>query len=201
MAYYCAVHQRMFEKKSVVELGGGSTCLAGVMLAMTLKPSRVLLSDGNQKCVETLEEIAVVCRKHGGENVCVSLIRWDIPDRYNDRADSFDFVICADCLFFDEGRPHLVTVIHTILKLGGKALVFAPRRGKTLDQFLELCSVRFSRATLFESYCPLLSEKHENLMKTNKLYKPDLHYPLLIELIKWNSWRILYASAHFIDRK
>ena len=46
LAYYCLKYSKQFEGKVVCELGCGMTGLAGVTLASTQLPSRVLLTDG-----------------------------------------------------------------------------------------------------------------------------------------------------------
>lgn len=112
--------------KSVCELGGGMTCLAGlavnawfmirfVSIYRNLKlrittvfrtthrkiclhgaPSEVFLTDGNEASFKNLETI---CSRN--EFDCVvecCLLRWEKDTYYEDLEKRFDFIICADWL-------------------------------------------------------------------------------------------------------
>lgn len=185
MAYYCVLHMHKFKNKSVLELGGGSTCLAGICVALNSKNSKVLLTDGNTKCVESLKQVIDMNTKQTSNiNVSASVIRWDNSSHYLKHKEAFDYILCADCLFFDEHRSNLVDAIYTMLKPNGMALVFAPRRGNTLNSFVELSMEKFSEVSESDFYCPLVSLKHEHAKKSNEHYDPDIHFPIMIELAK-----------------
>ena len=47
----------------------------------------------------------------------------------------YDVIICADCLFFDEGRPQLLECLKKKLKAGGTAIIVAPSRSGTFEVF------------------------------------------------------------------
>ncbi|KAK3589074.1 hypothetical protein CHS0354_008723 [Potamilus streckersoni] len=99
MAYFCLQHTDWFSGKTVCELGGGMTCLAGVALSVATDVSYVELSDGNEESVSNLKEII----KKNMENDLVdktklsaSVIRWGLELLPENMVEKFDFVICAD---------------------------------------------------------------------------------------------------------
>lgn len=47
----------------------------------------------------------------------------------------FDIIICADCLFFDEGRPQLLECLKKALCPGGISIIVAPSRSGTFEVF------------------------------------------------------------------
>ena len=59
------------------------------------------------------------------------LIKW--ADGPNNLEEIYDAVICADCLFFDEGRPQLLECLKKALKPRGIAIVVAPSRSGTFE--------------------------------------------------------------------
>ena len=71
------------------------------------------------------------CRANGSEDLDVD----------------YDVIICADCLFFDEGRPQLLECLKKKLKAGGTAIIVAPSRSGTFEVIfmkLQLLSVYLS---------------------------------------------------------
>ena len=176
------MHSSKFSGKSVVELGGGHSCLAGLCIAANSEsPGLILLTDGNLKCTESISS-AIIANKL--QNVHVHCIRWDIQSSYLEYANQFDYVICADCLFFDEFRQSLAIAIQCLLKPDGNALIFAPRRGNTLKEFVDICNLLFPIVRTIESYCDQMTNAHKQELLQNPLYDPDIHYPILIELQK-----------------
>ena len=60
LAYHCLAEQAgsgRFSGRRVLELGGGMTGLAGLLLAATAGPAAVHLTDGNSNSVDNLERI------------------------------------------------------------------------------------------------------------------------------------------------
>ncbi|XP_037795735.1 calmodulin-lysine N-methyltransferase-like [Penaeus monodon] len=64
LTYYCLSNLHIFSGKSVLELGGGMTCLAGMLVAASGVAAKMVLTDGNAISVD---------------NVQVSLERNDLP--------------------------------------------------------------------------------------------------------------------------
>ncbi|CAF0919593.1 unnamed protein product, partial [Brachionus calyciflorus] len=57
MTLFCAKNSAIFDDKSVCELGGGMTCLAGLMIGKYSQAKEVFLTDGNEASFENLEKI------------------------------------------------------------------------------------------------------------------------------------------------
>ncbi|KAJ8308797.1 hypothetical protein KUTeg_013671 [Tegillarca granosa] len=53
LAHYCLTHSDMFRDKSICELGGGMTCLAGIATAINSEAKYVEVSDGNEESVDS----------------------------------------------------------------------------------------------------------------------------------------------------
>uniref|UniRef100_A0A3Q4H5A3 Calmodulin-lysine N-methyltransferase n=1 Tax=Neolamprologus brichardi TaxID=32507 RepID=A0A3Q4H5A3_NEOBR len=107
---------------AVCELGGGMTCLGGLMVILVVfchLPLRY----------STL--VSLLC-------VCYRVVRWDCEMDISALEGHFDFIMCADCLFLDQYRASLVDAIRRLLQPSGMALVFAPQRGETLRLFCQL---------------------------------------------------------------
>ena len=54
---YCLAHSSSYSGLRVLELGGGMTGLAGLLLAATGQPDRVTLTDGNLASAESLQAV------------------------------------------------------------------------------------------------------------------------------------------------
>lgn len=178
LAYYCLEHRESFKGSKVCELGCGMTGLAGLMLACTHAPSHVLLTDGNEKSVKNVKEIVNANKERfGATSVSHDILLWDSSSLKEDWLGKFDYVICADCLFFEHLHHELALVIYKLLKPnGGIALIFAPRRGNTLEQFCSDAETYFhveQNLHYDEKVWRVHQEKPQN-------YNADLHYPLKI---------------------
>lgn len=180
LAHYCLENRDQFLGKSVCELGGGMTCLAGVMLALTGLPARVELTDGNESSVENVRCIIGANRQQlNGVCISVNVLLWSEAFLSSEH-DEVDFVVCADCLFFVELHQCLCDVIHKLLLPGGTALLFNPGRSGSLDRFVEVAEKLFSVSRV-ERYSETVWAKHCAALASDR-YKFDLHYPLLLIL-------------------
>ena len=180
LAHYCLENRDQFLGKSVCELGGGMTCLAGVMLALTGLPARVELTDGNESSVENVRRIVGANRKRLN-SICISVdvLLWS--DAFlSSEHDEVDFIVCADCLFFVELHQCLCKVIHKLLSSDGTAFLFNPGRTGSLERFVEVAEKLFSVSRV-EKYSRAVWAKHCAALASDR-YKFDLHYPILLIL-------------------
>lgn len=180
MAFYCLENLSLFKGKTVCELGAGMTGLAGLMLAATSVPHRVILTDGNEKSVDNLKTV-IQSNRLSDDLIVASLLRWKPITSDTKCFKQIDVIICADCFFFTDVQSDLVLLMNCLLKKDGKAYLFAPERSGTFQLFVDKAREFFEVETL-HSYHHLIDEKHLHYTKTNPSYDSDLHYPYCVIL-------------------
>ncbi|KAK3868754.1 hypothetical protein Pcinc_025884 [Petrolisthes cinctipes] len=159
------------------------TCLAGMMVAASGVPSRVVLTDGNALSVSNVN----TALQHNTLPVQPStrVLRWGVEEEVAPYRDKVDVAMCADCLFFDEGRESLVRTLVSVLRVGGKALVVAPARSGTFHSFATLCRPYFTVSMVTEY--DRVVHQHVNKCSRDPHYSENLHFPLLMILHKLNN--------------
>ncbi|XP_014207833.1 calmodulin-lysine N-methyltransferase [Copidosoma floridanum] len=194
LAYYLLKRPEICRGRKVLELGGGMSCLAGVLAAKYCGPSSVMLTDGNGTSVDNIR--CIIERNGMTDLVKCCIIRWSKTPKtllWNNnfsnknclnQEESYEVIICADCLFFDDVRLDLVDTIYGYLTDDGVALVMAPYRGETFHHFIKAAIQRGFVAHQIKRYDSEIWSRHIKLLKTNRDYCPDLHFPLLLKMSK-----------------
>ncbi|XP_035914740.1 calmodulin-lysine N-methyltransferase [Anopheles stephensi] len=191
LAYYILSRLSQFDGTSVLELGGGMTCLAGLVLAKYGQPAFVHVTDGNELSVENVRKSLVLNKFNC--TIKSSVLKWEQttsdPDR--DSGARYHFILSADCLFFDESRSQLIDTIWQSLAEEGVALITAPRRGQTLTLFLNECVARGFHYELLQCYNEAIWARHLELKQTDG-YDENVHYPLLVKMYKYGPGSVLH---------
>lgn len=185
LAYYSLSNPNIFAGRTVLELGGGMSCLAGLMIATHLNPVCVHLTDGNATAVDNVYRSI---KNNIPKNNCLiscSVLKWNRNENIKDIIP-YDIVICADCLFFDEYRIDLIETIWNRLTDNGIALAMAPNRGNTLQEFLIEAKFKGFYVKKMYYYNKRVWDRHVSLLD-NPDYNEDIHYPILLQLTKKSS--------------
>ena len=96
----------------------------------------------------------------------------------------FDRIIACDCMFFKEYHTDLVWILFNSLSPNGVVYMFQPKRGNTMELFLNHAKQYFN-ITIEEFYNKKITELHEEYLQTSTVYDPDIHYPFLVILTKF----------------
>ncbi|XP_053677793.1 calmodulin-lysine N-methyltransferase [Anopheles nili] len=192
LAYYVLSRLPQFDGTKVLELGGGMTCLAGLVLAKYGQPAFVHVTDGNELSVENVRKSLVLNKFNC--TIKSSVLKWEqTTQRELDQSQSerYHFILSADCLFFDESRSLLIDTIWHSLADEGVALITAPRRGHTLSLFLNECVARGFHYELLQCYNEAIWARHLELKQTEG-YDENVHYPLLVKMYKYAQGSVLH---------
>lgn len=178
LAYYVGANLNIFRNKTILELGGGMSCLAGFISAKYGQGKHVTLTDGNKISIENVLT-SYYCNEFSCP-VLYDVLRWG----HIESDIKYDIILCADCLFFDDARHDLIESLWCLLDDKGIGLIMAPRRGNTLTSFLKQSRIKGFKCDEIITYNKNVWDKHLSLLN-NVEYDENIHYPILIKLTKY----------------
>ncbi|PKI34654.1 calmodulin-lysine N-methyltransferase [Punica granatum] len=187
LAYYCLSTAEIFCSKRVIELGSGYG-LAGLVIAAASEASEVMITDGNPQVVDYIQQsIEVNSRAFGCTRVKSMMLHWNQME-LSSSLGTFDVIIASDCTFFKEFHEDLARMVRLLLKGGlSEALFFSPKRGDSLDKFLEEASKQGLKYSITENYSAEVWKRHQESLTGEGSwpgYQKDHSYPLLIRITK-----------------
>ncbi|KAL9241426.1 hypothetical protein vseg_015541 [Gypsophila vaccaria] len=186
LSYYCLSHVDMFRGKNVIELGAGYG-LAGLVIATVSEASEIVISDGNPQVVDYIQKsTAANSGAFGDTTVEPKLLHWN-QEEFGTLSHKFDIIVASDCTFFKECHKGLVQTIKSLLKdtSSSEAILLSPKRGDSLDKFLEEVQITGMHFSVSEKYDNRVWSRHQELMKGDQSwpnYEPNHCYPLLVKI-------------------
>ncbi|XP_038705192.1 calmodulin-lysine N-methyltransferase isoform X2 [Tripterygium wilfordii] len=188
LAYFCLSHADMFRSKKIIELGSGYG-LAGLVIAAATKASEVVITDGNPQVIDYIQRsIDSNSGVFGGTSVKAMMLHWDQEDVSN-ISGAFDVIVASDCTFFKEFHKGLTRIIKLLLKddEASEGLFLSPKRGDSLDKFLEEIEKNGMHFSVSEIYDAEVSKRHQCLMNGDDSwpgYEKDHCYPLFVRVTR-----------------
>ncbi|XVF18039.1 hypothetical protein REPUB_Repub10bG0177100 [Reevesia pubescens] len=188
LAYFCLSHADMFRSKRVIELGSGYG-LAGLAIAAATEALEVVISDGNPQVVDYIQHnIKINSGAFGDTRVKSMKLHWHQKEISN-LSHIFDVIVASDCTFFKEFHKDLARITQLLLKNDGpsEAIFFSPKRGNSLDKFLEEIEENGLFFSITESYDTEIWNRHQQFMNGDDSwpgYEKDHCYPLLIRITR-----------------
>ncbi|KAG6702968.1 hypothetical protein I3842_07G061900 [Carya illinoinensis] len=186
LAYFCLSHAHMFSYKRVIELGSGYG-LAGLVIAAVSEASEVIITDGNPQVVDYIQRnIDANSGAFGATRTNSMTLHWD-QEEISDISNAFDVIIASDCTFFKEFHNGLARIIKLLLKKAGpsEAFFFSPKRGNSLEKFLETIKQNGLCFSVTEIYDTQVWERHQAFMEGKDSwpsYEKDHCYPLMVRI-------------------
>ncbi|XP_077221293.1 S-adenosyl-L-methionine-dependent methyltransferases superfamily protein [Tasmannia lanceolata] len=187
LAYFCLTHADMFRSKRILELGSGYG-LAGLTIAAGTDAFEVVISDGNPQVVDYIQRN--ICANSGvfGDTKVESMtLHWN-QEQESNILNTFDVIVASDCTFFKEFHEGLALTVKSLLKHSetSKALFFSPRRGNSLDRFLEKIKEIGLSYNVVENYDSKVWKLHTNFLTDDDSswpnYDKDHCYPILVSI-------------------
>ncbi|TKY55917.1 Calmodulin-lysine N-methyltransferase [Spatholobus suberectus] len=187
LAHYCLSHADIFRSKKVIELGSGYG-LGGFVIAAAMEASEVVISDGNPQVVDYTQRNIEANSGAFGDTVVKSMtLHWNQEDTSN-VAGAFDIIIASDCTFFKDFHRDLARIVKHLLSKAGsaEAIFLSPKRGNSLDLFLEVAKENGLHFSVTENYDKEVWKRHEGFLNEDRdswpSYEKGHSYPLLIRI-------------------
>ncbi|WOL10826.1 calmodulin-lysine N-methyltransferase isoform X1 [Canna indica] len=186
LAYFCANRPHIFRSKRVIELGSGYG-LAGLAIAASSDAQEVVISDGNPDVVDYIQRnISVNAKVFGATKVKPMTLHWN-QNVDSDVSRTFDIIVASDCTFFKEFHGSLACTVKSLLKDSemSEAIFLSPKRGNSLDKFLEKIKENELNYELVENYDTRVWNIHQKLLSDNVAwpnYDSNHCYPLFVRV-------------------
>jgi calmodulin-lysine N-methyltransferase len=107
---------------------------------------------------------------------------------------NYDVIVAADCTFFKDFHLDLAHTIKGLLGVsdGCQAILFSPRRGNTLDQFVKACQSAKLNVGITEQYDAHIWSIHKGFLTNDgnsawPNYDEEHSYPLLLSITHTDS--------------
>eukprot|EP00268_Persea_americana_P013880 TRINITY_DN16149_c0_g1_i4.p1 TRINITY_DN16149_c0_g1~~TRINITY_DN16149_c0_g1_i4.p1 ORF type:complete len:318 (-),score=60.87 TRINITY_DN16149_c0_g1_i4:716-1669(-) len=187
LAYFCLTHAEMFRSKRILELGSGYG-LAGLAIAAGTDAAEVVISDGNPQVVDYIQRNIQANAGVFGETTVKSMILHWKTEQSSNVLNTFDVIIASDCTFFKEFHEGLAHTVKSLLKHSetSEALFLAPRRGDSLDKFLEKIGETGLKFEVVEIYDCKVWKLHLKFLNGDDSswpnYDKDHCYPILVRI-------------------
>ncbi|MCL7033020.1 hypothetical protein MKW94_007045 [Papaver nudicaule] len=186
LAYFCLTHADKFRSKRIIELGAGYG-LAGLVIAAGTDVSEVVVSDGNPQVVDYIQRnINANSAAFADTKVKSMMLHWNqeqVPEVLN----TFDIIVASDCTFFKEFHEGLAKTVKSLLKVSeaSEAIFLSPKRGNSLDKFLEKVNEIGMHYSITENYDKEVWQQHQKFLQGDDSwpnYEKDHSYPLLVSI-------------------
>ncbi|KAI3981595.1 hypothetical protein MKX01_007515 [Papaver californicum] len=186
LAYFCLTHANMFRSKRIIELGAGYG-LAGLVIAAATDVSEVVISDGNPQVVNYIQRnINANSAAFADSKVKSMMLHWN-QEQDPEVLDKFDIIVASDCTFFKEFHKGLAKTVRSLLKSSkaSEAIFLNPKRGNSLDKFLEKVNEIGMHHSITENYDKEVWQHHQKFLHGDDSwpnYEKDHSYPLLVRI-------------------
>ncbi|KAH0971101.1 hypothetical protein GBA52_023257 [Prunus armeniaca] len=216
LAYFCLSHADMFRlSKRVIELGSGYG-LAGLVIAAVTEASEVVISDGNPQVVDYIQHnIDANSNAFGGTRVKSMMLHWN-QNEISNVSSTFDLIVASDWYHFLQGIHNGLAQIVKFL-LGkvqpSEAIFLSPKRGDSLDKFLEKIKENDLRFSITENYdaenleasygvhewCCFLAQlpKRSLLSLIDQNYSVNLHSYSFVSCTYFRQYRFVSGGIKF----
>lgn len=181
------------------------------------------MNDGERSILKTRNcsiQTQLLLWKTNSEGVreCQELLHAGQCDNDKGDSDHFDIIFVSDCIHFTEFHACLMATIGRLLRIGGACLLCQPKRGRSLDQFIQLIDeVNNSNSNsggenqtplfekkLYHEYDEEITKQHNENKQKNKLYDPNIHYPVILtmkKLRRYNEGVDTVAASNHVEKR
>lgn len=131
--------------------------------------------------------MSINAKTFGQTKVKPMTLHWD-QEQASDMLNSFDIIVASDCTFFKQFHQSLAWTVKSLLKHSetSQAIFLSPRRGDSLNKFLETIKEYGLCYELIENYDPTVWNLHESYVAGDDTSWPNYNeehcYPLLVRI-------------------